>query len=424
MNEVIEPSAIRQAEVITVGTELLLGQTVNTNAAQLGLFLSELGISVYRMSVVGDNKGRLSEAISQAMSRVDLVILCGGLGPTDDDITMQVAATVAGHRLVRNDAVWETIQSHFTARGFSVPEKNVKQAMLPAGQTVLENKNGTAPGAIIEGKSAGRTVYLVLLPGPPDELTPMFENAVRPWLEARTEDRFEHRYIRLAGIGESAAEAAIADLIEKQSAVTIAPYASVGQVYLRVSQRMPRQDTDDTDLRSVVAQIRARLGEYIYEIGPRDLPEVVHDLLKQKNMTIALAESITGGQLSAELTRFPGSSAVFMGGVVCYSNASKIRDVGVDAAVLSEHGAVSAIAAKQLAEGVKARFDVSVGLSVTGLAGPGKGQESAEIGTCYIGLAIDGQDTAVHCYKSWGRREKLTRRVVIHALMHLWEALR
>ncbi|HHT45591.1 MAG TPA: competence/damage-inducible protein A [Fastidiosipila sp.] len=423
MSEQLERPTIDTAEIIAVGTELLLGQTINTNATDLALYLSALGISVYHMTVVGDNPGRMKDAILQAVNRADLVILTGGLGPTDDDISMQVVADTLGLSLQFSETAWRQIEQHFERFGRKATDNNRKQAMLPIDHTVLVNPEGTAPGALIKTTQDGRAVYLALLPGPPREMRAMFERELEPWLEAHSDTKFIHRFVRLVGIGESAAAEKLQDLTDQQTNPTLATYASTGETYVRVTQRLDRNGNGEDLTEALIEKIKERLGSYIYEIGNRDLPKVVQDILSEKNMTVSLAESITGGRVAAEMTKHPGSADVFLGGVVCYTNESKRRDLGVSKDDLAKHGAVSWQVAKQMADGAKARFGSDFAVSITGLAGPGKGDEDEKIGTCYIGVATpDG--TEVFEYKTGGGRRTITRRAVLQALMRLWEVIR
>lgn len=416
-----ESVIIESAEVICVGTELLLGQTINTNAADLGRYLSELGINVFRMAVVGDNHARLQAELAAASERVDLIILTGGLGPTDDDITMEVAAAVTGNTLTYHPAVYEAMLDRFARMQRAMPENNRKQALLPENGIVLPNAVGTAPGAIMTMPTSHGNAYVILLPGPPHELRTMMETHVLPWLKKHSQHHFVHHYVRLIGIGESSAVERIADLINGQAQVTIAPYASVGEVALRVSERLADGAADTTG--PVLAAIQARLHDHIYEIGERSLAEVVSDLLRDAGATLAVAESMSGGRLAAEFTAIPGASDVFKGGIIAYQNASKIRDLALSPDVLQQHGTVAEPVARAMAEGVRSRFASTYGLAITGLAGPGQGQETKPVGTSFIGLA-GPQGTHVYEVQANGQRTTVMRRTVMNALMRLWEALK
>jgi nicotinamide-nucleotide amidase len=298
----------RKAEIICVGTELLLGQIVNTNAAWLARELSLLGIHSYYQTVVGDNPGRLADCIRQAIGRSDIILLTGGLGPTQDDITMAVASSVAGLPLKLHEPSRAAIADYFQRIGRSqVTSNNWKQAMLPDPGIVMPNSNGTAPGAILETRQGDRTVHLVLLPGPPSEMTVMFRDQAAPWLQAQTTARLRHVFVRMIGIGESAAEAALSDLIERQSP-TLAPYASEGEVVFRITQAVASDDEPDTT-QVMLDEVKRRVGQHIYEVGMRTMPEVVRDLLINKNQTVSYAESCTGGLATGQLTDSPAHPA-------------------------------------------------------------------------------------------------------------------
>jgi nicotinamide-nucleotide amidase len=404
---------IVSAEIIAVGTELLTGQVLNTNAHYLAQRLGELGISVYHSSVVGDNAVRLKEALDLALSRADLVVTSGGLGPTEDDITMEVAAKAGEKKLSLHEPTMKRLRERFLQYGRKMSKNNEKQALLPEGALIMPNTNGTAPGAIIETHVFGNIRRIALLPGPPSELYAMFESELAPYIQARSTHRFIHRYLRLAGIGESAAVEAIADLIRAQGKVTIAPYATDGTLTLRVSERIEEDGSDDTE--AVVSAIRARLEPYIFGEGDLTLASAVLDRLREKGRTLALAESMTGGAVAAALTEVPGASDVFVGAAVTYQTKTKTNLLGVDAAWLEQEGAVNEETAKQMANGARDVFQADLALSVTGLAGPGTGDEPVSVGTVWLAVA-DGFQVKTRKLTIRGERKTVIARTVICAL--------
>ena len=327
------------AELISVGTELLLGNIVNTNAAFLARECAKLGLSVYYQTTVGDNPKRLKEALCQALKRSDVVILSGGLGPTRDDLTKEITAEALGLGLSEDAHTRERIQAYFDARGTEeIPENNWKQAMVPEGALVINNDNGTAPGLILEkdGKTA------VLLPGPPNELVPMFRKDIYPWLHKKQPETIVSEMVKLCGIGESRAELLIADLIERQGNPTIATYAKTGEVHLRVTARAKDEEAAELLIKPVLEELRARFGAQIYTMDERvSLEEAVVDLLREQELTVTTVESCTGGLLAGRLVNVPGVSEVLKQGFVTYSNKAKRKLVGVKKATLRESGAVS-----------------------------------------------------------------------------------
>lgn len=385
---------IKSAELICVGTELLLGQIVNTNAAWLAKELSLAGIYSYYQTVVGDNPERLAACLEQAAGRSDLVILTGGLGPTQDDLTMAVAARVAGLPLRLHEPSRSAIASYFHSMGRSqVTENNWKQALMPDPAIVLPNHNGTAPGAIIEMTRQNHLCRLVLLPGPPSEMQLMYRESVAPYLLERTATRLRHLFVRMIGIGESAAETRLLDLINGQQNPTLAPYASEGEVMFRITQSVAGED--DPDLTAgMLAKVRERVGDVIYEVGSRTMPEVLSDLLRERRQTISFAESCTGGLVSAQITDFPGASDVFRGSVIAYDNQAKIDVLHVDPAILAAEGAVSEACAVAMATGCRRLMATDWAVAITGIAGPGGGSPAKPVGLVF--LAVVGPDT-VQC---------------------------
>lgn len=376
---------IRTAEILCVGTELLLGDIVNTNAAFLSRELAALGINVYRQGVVGDNPGRLAEALRESLARADLVITSGGLGPTADDLTKEIAAQVMGKQLVLHTESLARIEAYFASRKRPMPENNVKQAMIPEGAKVLKNDYGTAPGVIL--CNADKTKTIVMLPGPPRELIPMFQRGVAPYLARRTAAVLRSRNIHLFGIGESAAEACLHDLMEKSANPTVAPYAKDGEVLIRVTAKGGSEEECFALCDAVVEEIRhTPVGEFIYGVDIGSLEAAVVSALTEREKTVAFAESCTGGLLSKRIVDIAGASAVFVGSVVSYSNDVKIGQLGVPPPILEQYGAVSEQTALLMASGVRRRLGADYGVSVTGIAGPAGGTSEKPVGLVYVGL--------------------------------------
>lgn len=394
-----------KAEIICIGTELLLGQTANTNATWLADQLNQLGVYVYYHTVVGDNAERIKASFQTAVARSDLVLVTGGLGPTQDDMTLACAAQVAGLPLKPHAGSRQAIIDAFARLGRpEVPDNNWKQALLPHPCVVLPNHQGTAPGCILSVDA--HKAHLVLLPGPPAELRPMFLEALVPWLSERVTTRLRHVFVKMIGIGESAAETLLQDLIQSQKNPTIAPYASAGQVTFRITQSLV--SVDDLDLiEPLLDQIRQRAGAYIYEVGTRTLPELVRDRLLELGQTVSFAESCTGGLMAKQLTDCPGASQVFQGGLVAYDNAVKRDLLGVGQALLDSQGAVSQACALAMADGCLDLFQTDWALSVTGIAGPAGGSEAKPLGTVYVALAGKNGSRRHQAYRFSGSRDRI-----------------
>jgi nicotinamide-nucleotide amidase len=406
---------IRSAEILCVGTELLLGQIVNTNAAWLAREMSLLGIYSFYQTVVGDNPERLASVLEIAAGRTDLIMMTGGLGPTQDDLTMASAATFAGRRLVLHEPSKAAIQEYFHSLGrHQVTGSNWKQALLPEGALILENHNGTAPGAIIEFLHHGRPVILILLPGPPSEMQLMFAESVRPYLQQRTLKKLRHRFIHMIGIGESAAEEALIDLISAQQNPTLAPYASEGEVMFRITQSCAT-DFDPDLTEAVLAEVRCRLGDFIYEVGPRGMPEVLSDLLVAQKKTISFAESCTGGLAAAMITDLPGASKIFKGGIVAYDNQVKQDQLHVSAATLREQGAVSEACSIEMAAGCRHVFNTDLAVAITGIAGPCGGSSEKPVGLVWLAIC-DSHGCRSQKLQAGGNRSRIRRVAALYAM--------
>ncbi|MDQ7794782.1 MAG: competence/damage-inducible protein A [bacterium] len=413
-----------RAEILAIGTELLLGQIANENARHLSRVLAELGVDVFYHVTVGDNPGRIDGALKAALERSDLVLITGGLGPTADDITRERVAAVTGRPLHLHPPSLQAIEAVFARTGRPMAASNRKQALLPEGALALPNPVGTAPGAVLD---IGRAT-VVMLPGPPAELTPMVHDHLVPYLEGRLRVGGElkiitSRVLKLAGIGESTAEARIADLIAAQGNPTIAPLAGqAGEVSIRITAKAAGRAEAVALIEPVEAAIRARLGSHIYGTDDDTLAAVVARALARRGSTLAVAESCTGGLLGHLLTSLPGSSAFFERGLVVYSNRSKVEHCGVDPLLLERHGAVSAEVAAALAEGVRRLAATDFSLAVTGIAGPGGGSTDKPVGLVFAGLAGGGATLAAG-RRLPGDRGTVKRRACLFALELLWQRL-
>ena len=399
-------------ELISVGTEILLGNIINTNAAWLAGQCAALGLSCYYQSTVGDNAARLCETLKTALGRSDAVILSGGLGPTTDDLTKETAADVMGMPLVGDPRSLERIEAYFRIRGLEMTENNKKQALVPAGAVVLDNDNGTAPGLILE-KGEKR---VILLPGPPNELIPMFQEQVRPYLQRLEPGILYSRTVKICGIGESKAAFLVQDLIDSQTNPTIAPYAKTGEVHLRVTARAQNEKEAKSLVKPVVKELERRFGQDIYTTKEEvSLEQAVVDLLLEKKMTVCTIESCTGGMLAARLINVPGVSETFRAGFVTYSNKAKRKVAGVKKKTLQKYGAVSAQTAAEMACGAARAAHADVTVSVTGIAGPDGGSREKPVGLVYIGCCVAGR-TAVQEYRFVGNRGKIRESAVSAAL--------
>jgi len=399
------------AELLAVGTELLMGQIANTNAQYISRKLAELGINVYFHTVVGDNPARLEETLKRALQRSDIVITTGGLGPTKDDLTKETIAKTMNRQLVLHEDILEYIKDFFAKKHRVMAEINVKQAYLPENAIVIPNRNGTAPGCIIE--DGGKSV--IMLPGPPKEMQPMFEDTVFKYLRQKTGVVLVSKMLKIFGIGESDIETRLMDLIENQSNPTIAPYASQGEVTVRVTARCSNKDEASVMLAPVVGEIKSRLGGAVYSEDGQTLEEVVFGLLKENGLVMATAESCTGGMLSGRITDIPGSSEIFERAYVTYSNRAKVEDLGVSPDTLNRYGAVSRETALEMVGGLKQKTGATVGVAITGIAGPGGGTAEKPVGLVFIAAYVKDK---VWCKKLelMGNRERIRNDACLHAL--------
>lgn len=400
-------------ELVSVGTELLLGNIVNTNTQYLAEQCALLGLSMYHQVVVGDNPGRLKDVIRTALGRSDVVILTGGLGPTEDDLTKEVCAEVMGMPLKEDAHTRKRIENYLKNGVFKeIPDNNWKQAMVPEGAMVLDNDNGTAPGLILEkdGKTA------VLLPGPPSELYPLFKEQVFPYLKGRQPGVLRSQMVKICGVGESQVEAELLDLIDRQTNPTIATYAKTGEVHLRVTARAESEEEAKKLVKPVVREIRSRFGDSVYSVREEETLEMaVVRLLKKYELTVTTAESCTGGLLAGRLVNVPGASEVFREGFVTYANKAKRKYLDVSKSTLKKYGAVSEQTAREMAIGGVFAADCDACVAVTGIAGPDGGTEEKPVGLVYIATYMKEKVT-VKKYQFRGNREKVREMAVVRAL--------
>lgn len=376
------------AEVISIGTELLLGDIVNTNAQYIARRLKDLGIFVYYQTVVGDNEKRLMDAFEIAFKRSDIVITTGGLGPTQDDLSKEVAAKYFNKNLILDEETLRSVEEYFSRRKLPLTEGIKKQALIIEGAKALKNDYGTAPGIYFEENGK----VLIMMPGPPKEMIPLFENRVVPILLRYTDNILMSKVLRIAGIGESFVEDRIKDLIEDQTNPTIAPYVKDGEVTLRITAKAKDEREAIELIEPLVKEINERLEGYVYGEGDTSLEEVLGNLLLKHNLKIAVAESCTGGMITSRLVNFPGISASLLEGLVTYSNESKMKRLNVSEETLKSFGAVSKECAIEMARGAALTSNSDIGISSTGIAGPLGGTEQKPVGLVYLGLYFNDKE--------------------------------
>lgn len=400
-------------ELISVGTELLLGNIVNTNTQFLAEKCALLGLSMYHQVVVGDNRDRLAEVIRTGLKRSDVIILTGGLGPTEDDLTKEVCAEVMGFPLEEDSHTRERIEQYFKNGIYKeIPENNWKQAVIPAGAIVLDNFNGMAPGLILEkyGKSA------ILLPGPPSELYPMFMKQVFPYLQKMQPEIIRSQMIKVCGMGESQVEDKLLDLIDKQGNPTIATYAKTGEVHIRVTAKAANEEEAKKLVKPVVKEIKSRLGDYVYTTREDETLEMaLVKLLQKYELTVTTAESCTGGLLAGRIVNVPGASEVFNEGFITYSNKAKRKNLDVSKSTLKKYGAVSEQTAREMATGGVFATDSDACVAVTGIAGPDGGTEDKPVGLVYIATYMKDK-VSVEKYQFKGNRAKIREQAVVKGL--------
>ena len=396
-------------EILAVGTELLMGEIVNTDAQMIARGLNEHGFNVYWQTVVGDNPARLREALETAKSRADILITTGGLGPTADDLTKETVAEVFGRPLQMDEAQLARLKERM---GPKMTPNNEKQAMLPQGCTVLVNDWGTAPGCAFEAEGC----HVIMLPGPPRECTPMFRERALPYLETLCGGVIGSRYVKIFGQGESSVEYLTRPLADSLEQVTMAPYAKEGECELRITARAETKQAALALCDPVVEQVRELLGDKVYGVDVSSLEEVVVTGLKEKGMTIACAESCTGGLIAKRITDISGASEVFGYGCVTYWNEAKMGLLGVNPETIERYTEVSAQCALEMARGVRKLSGASIGISTTGYAGPTGGTEEHPVGTVFIGLSWEGGETVFCPERRYMRtREQVRRQAASHA---------
>lgn len=369
-------------ELISVGTEILLGDILNTDAQYLSIELAKLGISVIHQSTVGDNRERLLAQLDEAAKRSDIIILSGGLGPTPDDLTKEVCCEFFGKEMFLHEPTVEKIKEYFSSNGIEMAQNNLKQAMLPKDCVIFPNDNGTAPGMAIEKDG----VHILVLPGPPRELKPMFQNCAVPYLMQFSDRIIVSHNIRTFGIGESSMAERVNDLFDAQNP-TVAPYAKDGEALLRVTAMAKTKEDAESLCEPIIEEIKKRLDAYVYGVDYNCIEEAVVGMLKEHHLKVATAESCTGGLIAKRITDVPGASEVFECGIISYANEIKHKVLGVSEDDLNKYGAVSEPVAKQMAQGALKVSGADIAVSVTGIAGPDSDSTGKPVGLVYIGLA-------------------------------------
>ncbi|HIT68410.1 MAG TPA: competence/damage-inducible protein A [Candidatus Aphodomonas merdavium] len=410
------------AEIVAVGTELLMGQVLNTDAQFIARRLSEAGITLHRQIVVGDNPERIRQAVRDAIARADIVITTGGLGPTADDITKQACAQALGLAMERRPEAEAMVRAWFAKNGREMTENNLRQADFAKGARILPNANGTAPACIVE--KDGKAV--VNLPGPPNELTGIFDSSVMPYLAERSGAVIVSRYLRIFGMGESSVASRLQDLMETCENPSVAPYCSTGEVQLRLTARCKTREEADALLDPLEREIRARLGNVIYAVTQDSQFHMEHALvcaLRQSGKTLSTAESCTGGMISSRIVNVTGASDVFLQGFVTYANEAKVRALGVREETLAAYGAVSRETALEMAEGARRAAGTDFAVSVTGVAGPGGGTPEKPVGLVWLGLASQAGAWAKALHLT-GSRERIRTLAALHAMHWALEACR
>ena len=400
---------IKNAEILCVGTELLLGEVVNTNAAYISRELARLGISVYHTAVVGDNPARLSDAVKTALSNADLLVLTGGLGPTYDDLTKETVADALGLPMVRDEKILREIDDFFASMGIKMPENNEKQADIPMGAFPIPNRAGTAPGIFLEKDNK----VVVLLPGPPFELIPMFEDFVFPRLRAMSDKVLVSHNIHIMGMGESEVETYLIDLMKNSTNPTLAPYAKEGEMRLRVGALVSSEEEGEILCAEMIERVKSTpVGEHIYAIDAELIEKLVVKMLKDKGLTLSCAESCTGGYFGKRITDIAGASAVFKGGMITYSNEAKIKLLGVLPQTLEKYSAVSPQVAEEMARGVRERLETDIAISITGEAGPDPDPATGQdVGTVFVGVSTNEKTFSVKVQIARQRNREYIRRV-------------
>ena len=390
------------AEIICIGTEILLGDIVNTNGAFLSKELAALGIDMYHQSVVGDNAGRLKKSLELALSRSDVVLTTGGLGPTYDDLTKKTIADYFGVKLVLHEPSVKKMEELFKMRDWPMTPNNMLQALVPEGGTVFFNDNGLAPGVAVE--KGGKTV--IMMPGPPSEMRPMFLQRISPYLQQKTGGVIRSKTLYIFGMGESSVEDTLRELMTTSTNPTVAPYAKQGEVEVRVSAKAANEQEAEALINPVVSNIRQILGDVVYGVDVGSMQNALVQTLKEKNLVAATAESCTGGLVSAAITGIPGASDVFTGGVCTYTNELKVKLLGVSEQTLKDKGAVSPETAQQMADGVRKLTGADIGVGITGIAGPGGGSAEKPVGLVYVAVSSNAHSEVKKLLLSRGHKNE------------------
>lgn len=408
------------AELITVGTELLLGDIVDTNSAEISQHLAAMGVNVFYHSTVGDNPLRMAAVISSAMTRSDIVIITGGLGPTEDDMTRETLAAVTGRALIQDESALKHVSEYFRSTGREMTENNLKQALIPQGAHILPNPRGTAPGIHLQ---VGR-VHVFCVPGVPTEMRTMWAESIVPAIAALHEEGalIRSRTLKFYGIGESTLETKVSDMLHSQNP-TLAPYAGLGEVRLRITARAATVEEAVSLIEPVEAELKERLGVYLYGYDDATLESTVGTMLAEANQSVAVAESCTGGLIAHRLTNMAGSSAYFRQGWVTYSNEAKAQELGVATSLLQEWGAVSDQVVAAMAKGALERSGADVAVATSGIAGPGGATPTKPVGLVHFGCAVRGGDVSAFARQFRGNREDIKWRAASEALNTLRLAL-
>ena len=410
-------NVIKTAEILCVGTEILLGDIVNTNAAYLSKQLAGLGISVYRQTTVGDNPERLKAALTDAISRADIVLMTGGLGPTCDDLTRETTAELFGKKLIFHKEIADEIESYFNSTDRKMTENNLRQALVPEGATILYNDRGTAPGLML---GDGKGHFVAMMPGVPSEMVNMFEKELKPKLAAMREGVLVSRNVHIIGMGESAVETVLRPMMDEGVNPTVAPYAKEGEVRIRVTAYAENSEKATEMCDAKIDEIKAtEVGKFIYGIDVGSTENALVLALRAKGLTASCAESCTGGLLAKRIVDISGCSDVFVGGAVTYANEAKEKILGVSQETLAKYGAVSEETAKEMARGVREKLGTDVGISTTGTAGPGGGTPDKPVGTVYIGVSTKYGETVERLSLSASRDRNYIRFVSASRAMHL-----
>lgn len=399
------------AEILSVGTEILLGNIVNTNAHFLSTELASIGVNVFYQTVASDNAKRLSEALDIAIKRSDIIITTGGLGPTEDDLTKETVAKYFDEPLILDNDDLNKIKQYFNKLNLNFTKNNEKQSYFPKNSTILNNNNGTASGCMVEKN--GKIV--IMLPGPPNEMKPMFLNEVKKILQQKSNEIYFTNFLNVIGVGESLLEEKIKHIIQNQTNPSVALYAGDSQVKIRLTAKANSIEDAKNIIKPIKDELYNILGQNIFSEDDKTLSETIVDLLKQKNLTLAIAESCTGGMIASKIVDVPSASSVFLEGLVTYSNESKVKRLFVSQKTLDEFGAVSSQTAKEMAQGVCKVVNADVSISTTGVAGPTGGTDKKPVGLIYISVNIKGNTTTKEFYMT-GNREKIRLRTTIVAL--------